>query len=308
MSDDTLARTTSSLGCNLAYWTRGSGPPVVLIQGTGVHGHGWLPQVEALATDYSCLWLDNRGMGASQPRGEAPITVEQMALDALAVMDAAGWSDAHLVGHSLGGCIALQLALSRPDRVRSLAVLCSSADGPELVRMTPGMIWRGLRMQLGTKRSRRRAFLEIVLTKAEAEAADLEQLARDLEPLFGHDLAVSPPIVLGQVRSMQRWSVMDRLGELGGIPTLVVGAAEDLVARPPLVRATAERIPGATLALLAGAAHGVPMTAPERINDLLRIHLAEADRPTVGGGSPFSKELVGGQPALAEPQEDRLVP
>jgi pimeloyl-ACP methyl ester carboxylesterase len=273
-----LPARASRLGCELAYWTRGEGPAVFFIQGTGLHGNGWLPQIEALSEDHACLWFDNRGMGLSHPLGGGSITVEELASDALAVLDAARCRRAHVVGHSLGGCIALQLALAQPERVSSLSLLCSSADGPGLVRFDRQALWRGLRMQIGTLASRRRAFLELVLTDAERRSGDLEQIARELEPIFGHDLAVTPPIVFKQVRAMRRWNALGRLGALKDIPTLIVGAAQDRIARPELVRKTAEGIPGARLVELPDAAHGVTVRAPHGINELLREHIAGVER------------------------------
>src|SRR5687768_4749782 len=118
-------------GCKLSYCIAGNGPPVLMIQGAGMHGDGWLPQIEGLADQYRCLRFDNRGMGKSQPFGAA-ITIEQMAEDARVIMDAEGWQSAHVAGHSMGGLIALHLALSEPKRVRSLALLCTFARGSEV--------------------------------------------------------------------------------------------------------------------------------------------------------------------------------
>ena len=109
-------------GCQLAYEDRGTGPPVVFIQGLGIHGRAWKPQVDGLAADYRCLTFDNRGIGRSQPRGCA-ITIPQMAEDALALMDAQGWERAHLVGQSMGGLVAIEMALRAGRRVRSLALI-----------------------------------------------------------------------------------------------------------------------------------------------------------------------------------------
>ena len=131
--------------CPLAYTITGEGIPVVLIQGVGVHGNGWLPQVEALARSWRCLTFDNRGMGKSLPIG-APVTVEQMTEDTLAIMDAAGMTSAQIVGHSLGGLVALHLALTARDRARSLALLCTFANGRVATRMTPRMFWLGIVM------------------------------------------------------------------------------------------------------------------------------------------------------------------
>src|ERR1043165_2031505 len=103
-------------GCNLSYQLLGSGPPVLLIQGVGVHGSGWSPQVSPLSKNFQCLSFDNRGIGLSQP-ATRKLTVDQMAEDARALMDAQGWHSAHVVGHSLGGLIALNLALGNPRRI-----------------------------------------------------------------------------------------------------------------------------------------------------------------------------------------------
>src|SRR4051812_16154786 len=107
---DDAPHTLTHRGCPLSYRVTGSGPPVVLIQGVGVSGDGWRPQFAALSEQFACLTFDNRGVGRSVPAGE-PITVSQMAEDVLVLMDAAGWASAHLVGHSLGGPVALHAAL-----------------------------------------------------------------------------------------------------------------------------------------------------------------------------------------------------
>src|ERR1700712_2619566 len=106
-------------GCKFAFRVEGSGPPLIMIQGVGAHGVSYNPIVEILRAQYTCLTFDNRGIGASQPVGKK-LTVKQMARDALALMDHVRWSSAHVVGHSLGGLISLELALISRARVRSL--------------------------------------------------------------------------------------------------------------------------------------------------------------------------------------------
>ena len=73
-----MRRTVLYKDCELSYWVRGTGAPVLFIQGVGVHGGGWSPQVEALSSEFRCLSFDNRGMGASQPL-TLPLTVERPA-------------------------------------------------------------------------------------------------------------------------------------------------------------------------------------------------------------------------------------
>src|SRR6185436_1716378 len=117
-----MTRSVEFHGCHLSYSLEGDGPPVILIQGVGVCGAGWQPQVRTLRSSFQCLTFDNRGIGDSQPAGAA-ITVPQMAEDAFHLMDQAGWDSAHVVGHSLGGPVALEMAQMQPGRVRSLSLL-----------------------------------------------------------------------------------------------------------------------------------------------------------------------------------------
>jgi pimeloyl-ACP methyl ester carboxylesterase len=266
------------LGCPIAYDVAGNpdGPPVLLIQGVGVHGGGWRPQVVALASHYHCATFDNRGMSRSQPIGSCAITVEQMADDARAVMDDLGWRDAHVIGHSLGGLVALQLALAHRERVRSLSLLCTFADGRIATRLTPWMLWVGLRTRIGPRRARRRAFLQLVMPPGSASNSDADQLAADLEPLFGHDLADQPPVTMKQLGAMKHFDATPRLAELAGIPTLVVSAAHDPIAPPFAGRAIAAGIPRARFVEFADASHGLPISHADGVNALLWAHLAGA--------------------------------
>lgn len=258
-------------GCRLAYDRRGAGPAVLFIQGVGVHGDGWLPQVEALADRYTCLTFDNRGMGRSAPAG-GPVTVEGMAADALAVLDAEGIPSAHVVGHSLGGLVAVFVALAARERVKSLAMLCTFADGRAAAPLTLRMMWLGMRSRVGTRAMRRRGFARLIYPPGGAGAADFDRLAA----LFGHDLGDTPPVVGPQLAAMRKASALPRLGELAGVPTLVANAAHDPIAPPRVGRPLADGIAGARYVEFPDASHGLPITHPAATNALLREHLDAA--------------------------------
>lgn len=264
-------------GCALAYQVRGQGPPVALIQGVSAQGDAWSPQVTELGRDFACLTFDNRGLGASQPAGAA-ISVAQLAADTLALLDELGWDSAHLVGHSLGGVVAQELALGARQRVRSLALLNTFARGAEATRLTARMLWLGLRTRVGTRPMRRRAFLEIVLPPAALAREDPDALAARLAGLFGHDLALQPPIVDAQLAALSAWDGRGRLQELGGLPTLVVSAAFDPISRPDSSAALVAGIPGARRVDLPDASHGAPISHAAQVNALLREHLLGAER------------------------------
>jgi pimeloyl-ACP methyl ester carboxylesterase len=265
-------------GCPLAYKVEGTGEPAVFIQGAGLHGDGWLPQTQALRDAFRCITFDNRGMGKSQPSGAA-ITVSQMAQDTLAVMDAAGIESAHLAGHSLGGAVALEIALTHPRRVRSLALLCTSARGSDATKPTFRMIWLGLRSRMGSRRMRSNAFLEIVMPMEYLAAQDRESLAERLQPLFGHALCDTPPVVMQQLSALRRFDATPRLGELAAIPTLVLSATEDIIFPPSCGKAIAMGIPSARYVEIPGTAHGVTIQSPETVNQLLLEHFGAVRVP-----------------------------
>ena len=256
----------------LYYESSGMGPPVLFIQGVGVVGECWRPQVNALKESFQCLLFDNRGIGKSAPCS-GPITISAMAEDSVALLDALGLESAHVVGHSMGGVIAQQLALDYPKRVRSLSLLCTFPRGKDATRLTPYVLWMTLRTRLGSRRMRRRAFLEMLIPKADLEAADLDALADQVATLIGRDLADQPSILTRQLIAMARHDSLSRLGELAKIPTLVLSTEHDRIATTQCGRKLADAIPGARYEEFPAASHGVTFQKPRQINQILQRFL-----------------------------------
>jgi pimeloyl-ACP methyl ester carboxylesterase len=252
----------------LYYELSGRGCPVLFIQGVGVTGEGWRPQVRGLEGNFRTLTFDNRGIGRSIPcRG--PISVEVMAGDARALLDAVGWDSAHVVGHSMGGVIAQQLALDCPQRVRSLSLLCTFARGKDAGRLTPWVLWMTLRTRIGSRRMRRRAFLEMLMPKDDLRFANVDELAAQVASFIGRDLSDQPPILMKQLLAMSRHDCFSRLGELAEIPTWVLSAEHDRIALPEHGRLLAGAIPGARYEEFPAASHGVTIQKSRRINQML---------------------------------------
>ena len=260
----------------LSYRRTGSGPVVLFIQGAGLVGEGWRPQVDGLRDRYTAISFDNRGIGGSEIRS-GKLTIEAMALDALAIMDAEGIDRFHVASHSMGGLIAQEVALIAPGRVKSLALLCTFARGKQAARLTLAIIVIGLRTRIGTRAMRRNAFLGLVMPPAVLAGRDRTQLAEELAPLFGHDIADQPPIILKQLATMAKYDASARLGQLAAIPTLVASAELDRIALPAFGRELAAAIPGARFVELPGAGHGVPIHAASEVNDLLARHFAAVE-------------------------------
>ena len=115
------------------YWeASGEGEPLLLIQGLGFSGAMWFRLVPELEKHHRVIRYDARGIGRSDvPDG--PYTIERMAADAVAILDAAGVDRAHVFGCSLGGIVAQEVALSHGDRVRSLTLCCTHPAGTDTV-------------------------------------------------------------------------------------------------------------------------------------------------------------------------------
>ena len=258
-------------GARLNYCVTGTGPAVLLLQGAGVVSEGWRPQIDVLHEQFTVITPDNRGFGGST-RGTDPLTIETMAADALAIVDALKIDAFHLAGHSMGGLIAQQIALERPSRVLSLALMCTFAHGGQAASMSLPMILTAIRMRLGTRAMRRRAFMQLVMPEAYLAGVDQAALAQRLQPLFGYDLASQPSFVMQQVRAMSRFDARRRLSELSRIPVIIVSASEDRIARPKYGRELDELIGTSRYVEIRNAGHGVTIQCADRINELLLAH------------------------------------
>jgi len=228
----------------IAYDVEGDGAPLLLIHGLGYGRWGWQPVAERLARRYRTIRFDNRGYGESDaPAG--PYTAAQLAGDAVAVLDAAGAERAHVVGTSLGGAVAQELALRHPGRVEKL-VLLSTMSGVANMHPLPE---------------------KTLLLLAEAPALDpavalrrFVENALDPEPepeLVERIVALrtqNPPDPAGWAAQAGIWSTFDVWDELPGLaaPTLVVHGEGDTVVDARNAPLVAGRIPGAQLRLVPG--------------------------------------------------------
>lgn len=127
-------------GARIAFAERGTGVPVLLIAGQATGMHGWGPFADALAEDFRVIVFDHRGIGASDLGEAGRYTTRAFAQDAVAVLDAAGVSAAHVVGHSMGGRVAQWLAADDPERVRRLVLIATTASDRSGEKRDPAVI------------------------------------------------------------------------------------------------------------------------------------------------------------------------
>ena len=137
--------TTHNDGLELAYQVSGEGPPLLIISGLSAERSFWALS-RPLLKGFTLIEFDNRDIGKSQ-RAKAAYTAADMARDALAVLDASGFEKAHVIGHSMGGMIAQELAIAAPQRVNRL-VLSNTIARNDLYTTEIMRLFKELRLQL----------------------------------------------------------------------------------------------------------------------------------------------------------------
>jgi 3-oxoadipate enol-lactonase len=243
----------------IAYDVRGQGPPLVLIQGLGVGRWGWEPVVDRLARRFRVITIDNRGVGASDaPRGSYSTRV--MASDVVAVLDDAGVESAGVVGTSLGGMVAQELALAHPERVERLVLVATIPGGRLTAPMPLKTAYLLTWAPLMRSEQRLRGFVEHNLGPG-----TLRRRAKVVRRLMAHKRA--------HPQSEQAWRaqatagvLFDPLGRQRRItqPTLILQGTADQVVNPVNAELLADLIPDARVRYVEGAGHLMCWDEPRR--------------------------------------------
>jgi pimeloyl-ACP methyl ester carboxylesterase len=273
----------------LHYDTAGDGgTPVLLIMGFGVPGKFWKPQVRALSQHHQVAWFDNHGAGKSEGRRRRrPFTMRDFGRHAAGVMDALGWDQAHIVGISMGGMIAQELALGHRHKVRSLSLLVTHAGGLRNLFPSRRGVSLFVRGFLGPRAGRAEAMLELAFPRDYLETLDMERLRKGA----GRDSVSGAPVKdrLSQMAAVLTHRTDRRLGELAGVPTLVIKAGRDVLIRPQAVDALHGAIPGARMVEYPHAGHAVLFQCADELNAELLAHFRSADEDA-GAATPTAKE------------------
>jgi pimeloyl-ACP methyl ester carboxylesterase len=296
--------TARSGDLDIAYEVLGDpgGEPLLLVMGLGAQMVGWPDGFCAAlaARGFRVVRFDNRDVGLSThlegpvpkrawSRVPAAYTLADMAGDALAVMDAVGWRAAHVVGASLGGMIAQQLAVSAPERVLSLTSVMSTPS-PRIGRMRPRTVLTLVRRARRLAKERGpattpEAMADFMVAMQEVTGSPGYPAPREdhLEMLrvamARDDSGLSGPGAKRQNAAVRIAPDLRPALAAVRVPTLVMHGDSDVVIRPEGGRATAEAVPGARLELVAGMGHDLPPGAWPR---LIGAIVDNARRPRTG--------------------------
>jgi pimeloyl-ACP methyl ester carboxylesterase len=255
-------------GTELSYGRGGEGEPLLLIQGMSATHLAWgEPFLGLMQESFDCVHFDNRGMGGSG-RARLPFTIADMAADTIGLLDALEIESAHVVGISMGGMIAQELALAHPDRIRTLTIGASYCGGPEGTLMDPeDLQMLGAAYASGDREQVMRAMWVINLSPAFREEDSRFGAFREM----GSTLPAPREVVMQQIRACADHDTSARLDAID-LPTLVVHGTADRLLRVENGIQIAKLIPGSRLELLEGVGHLFWWEQPQRSADLIREH------------------------------------
>ena len=269
----------------LCYQALGrEGPSVLFIMGLGMPGAVWGPQVDALQHDHRCCFYDHLGVGDSD-RGPLLRTMPGMADDAVRILDDLSWDRAHVVGVSMGGMIAQELALRSADRCQSLTLIATHGGAP--VASLPTL--KGMKLFLqglfGGPSARLRSLPRLLYPDEFLESMKSDALRAHLKVRLGRP----PPLrtVLGQLYAVWRHSTESRLSQIE-VPTLLVRPGKDILIRPSQTDRLARLISNARVLRFEEAGHGVTFQMATELNQALREHFAPNETELPGMRSPIA--------------------
>jgi len=257
------------LRCEIA----GDGDPMLFIHGLGSCGDDWKPQVDDFRHRYRTIVCDLRGHGrSSKPRGS--YSIEQFAADMASLLRELQVGPAHVVGISLGGMVAFQLAVDAPEKVRSLTIVNSGPAVPATTfKQRLPLYVRLLYAHTLGMRSMAKAIGKRLFPKPEQIELQRAFVAR----LVGNDKRC----YLASLRAIfAGWGVADRLAEIR-CPVLVLASDADYTP-VALKRAYAARLPNARVVVVPDARHALPMEKPREFNEALAAFLAPLSSSEAG--------------------------
>jgi aminoacrylate hydrolase len=253
--------------CQLYYERHGAGFPALLLTGLAGTAQYWKDQIPALSRCYDVVVHDHRGMGESDAASSSP-TIERMARDVLALMDALGIRKAHVIGHSAGGAVAQVLAIEHPQRCASIVIAASWTKADAYFRRL-----FSLRKEILTRLGPA-SYVQtntLLLYPASYIARNNEKL-RQIE---AYNLAHFAPVE-HMIARIDAILAFDRSADLGRIrtPALVMATQDDLVTPAYFSEELARRIPGAEAKFFPQGGHYFTQVLPREFIQALQPFLA----------------------------------
>lgn len=260
-----VARTITVNGTLLRYIEAGRGPPILLVHGLGASVYAWRKTIEPLAAaGFHVVAFDNRGFGASAKPTTGYANAELAAL-VVALMDSLHFTDAVVVGHSMGGAIAGEVALRYPDRVRGLVLIDAAGYGirePLVLRLASVPVAGAIATALRGRHAVERLLRYTYANPSRVTQADVDQY---YAPVAASEFG---PAFRAVLREFDFAALRGRLHAVRA-PTLVLWGADDRLISPALGRMMATDLQRGAFVLVPDAGHDLQEEAPDEVNHTL---------------------------------------
>ena len=254
------------------YESHGEGYPLVMIRGLGSNADHWYAQVPDLSGHYRVITFDNRGIARSTDPG-GPFTIPDMAEDTIRLMNALRIEQAHVLGLSLGGMIAQEMAIRHPERIKGLILVVTLCGGPHQVVAEDAVREKLLRMVFeGSADARIKAIEVFFAPRTINERLQIVQAYAEVS--MKHPAGLE--ILQRQYEAVARHDTYDRLDRIKA-QTLVLTGEEDMLIPPGNSEILAERIPGAELRVIPGGGHQIMIEQPQACNRAIVAFLQKVD-------------------------------
>jgi pimeloyl-ACP methyl ester carboxylesterase len=253
-------------GLTIDYSVSGEGPPLLIISGLSAERSFWA-LTRPLLSGFTLIEFDNRDIGKSA-RAKAPYAVADMAGDALAVLAASGFQKAHVMGHSLGGMIAQELALMAPEKVDRL-VLANTIARNDLYTTEIMRLLKELRLQLDNELTFGAALTTFVIGMRMLKTVPLFAA---VQQSLDAGLYQEKDAFLRQLDACVAYDGLKRIGDIKA-PTYVIYTDDDRLFSPAMVREVAEAIPGAQIDEIIDSGHCPMVEAPQNFATVVRAFL-----------------------------------
>jgi len=259
-------------GIRLYYEIHGQGFPFLLIRGLGSNADHWYEQVPAFSAHYQVIVFDNRGIGRSDA-GEGDFTISTMAADIKGLMDGLGLRKAHILGVSLGGLVAQEMALAYPQRVQGLVLGVTACGGPHVVRRPEARYnVAPEKMFTGSQADARQALSALFAEKTLKD--NFEKVERYLAT--SRRYPPTPEVLMQQRKAAETYDAFDDLPRITA-HTLVLAGSDDARLPPENSRILSQRIPNAKLHIIEGGGHMVMLEQPRLANQIILDFLKAVD-------------------------------
>ena len=245
----------------LYYEIIGQGDPLVMIRGLGSNVDHWYEQAPVLSKKYQLLVFDNRGIARSSNPG-GPFSTGDMAADTTALMEAVGIKNAHVLGFSMGGMVAQEMALNYPEKVNGLILVATDCGVTQRIKARPEVSRLFSEMvSQGTAEAKLAAAACLYAKQTFESKMDVIERYNEVSMRF----PASTDMMARQWEAVTQHDACSRLQNISS-PTLTLTGSEDVLIPPENAKIMADMIPDARTKTITDGGHLVPIEQPQQFN------------------------------------------